>query len=111
MDGDDTLHINMGLLTFFKVLSRKIPSIKLKSSSLDFNLPDSNLSGVLQELIKSSPISYYIKDKDGDWILDYEFYLNDFLRFGDRKIFIIILLNLHIVKIQIFIENLILMIY
>lgn len=87
LDGDEILHVNLGLLTFFRILSNNLPNIKIKNSNLDFKVPNSNLSGVLIELIKTSPISYYIKDERDNWVLDCEFYLKDFENFKDPQSF------------------------
>jgi hypothetical protein len=45
-------------------MSSKLQNIK--ESNSDFKVPNSNLSGVLIELLKTSPISYFIKDENND---------------------------------------------
>jgi len=47
LEADYTLHVNIGLLTLFKLISSKLRDIKVKESNSDFKLPNSNLSGVL----------------------------------------------------------------
>jgi hypothetical protein len=58
--GDNTLHINMGLITFFKIISND--SIKLRRNNKideDYSLPNSNLMFIVIELIKNSLITLY----------------------------------------------------
>lgn len=88
LESDDTLHVNIGLLTLFKIISSKLRDIKVKESNSDFKIPNSNLSGVLVELLKTSPISYYIKDSNNNWILEYTYYLSDYENYKDPLNFI-----------------------
>lgn len=54
LPGDSTLHINMGIISFFRVLSK-----------------GSNLTNFVTELIKTQLITSYKEDQSGNMILDF----------------------------------------
>lgn len=71
--GDSTLHINMGILTFFKILIIDPNKIKIRNSkniedyrkskvNENYFLPNSNISWYITELIKSKTVTLYEKD-------------------------------------------------
>jgi len=62
--GDNTVHINMGLLTLFKILSSNTKenlSQKSKSNE-DYYVSNSNLSEVILNLLKTEIVQLYKKD-------------------------------------------------
>lgn len=68
LPGDSTLHISLGIISFFRVLSK-----------------GSNLTNFVTELIKTHLITSYKEDQSGNMILDFEYYLNDFENFDPLK--------------------------
>jgi hypothetical protein len=84
--GDSSLHINMGILTFFKLLSYKSDKINLRNSKTiedyrkskindNYFLPNSNLSWFITEFIKSEIVTLYEKDTSENWVVDCEYLL------------------------------------
>jgi len=85
--GDSSLHINLSILTFFKILSSDSELIKLrkKSKKDDYFLSNSNLSFFITELIKSQEITSYKKDNLGNIVSDFEYKLSDFENYDPLK--------------------------
>lgn len=72
MYGDKTLHINIGILTFFKILTSENIKIKKRKSNAegDFYVPNSNLSLIIEKLIKTEIITLYKKESNSEWVWD-----------------------------------------
>lgn len=87
LSGDSTLHINMGLLTFFKILSSDSEVIKIRkrSNKDDYFLNNSNLSFFVTELLKTQIITLYEKDNLGNMVSDLEYSLSDFENYDPYK--------------------------
>lgn len=86
--GDSTLHVNMGILTFFKILIIDQNKIKIRNSKTiedyrkskinqDYFLPNSNISWYIAELIKSETVTLYEKDLENKWVIDCEYFLDE----------------------------------
>lgn len=86
--GDSTLHINMGILTFFKILIIDPNKIKIRNSkniedyrkskvNENYFLPNSNISWYITELIKSKTVTLYEKDLENKWVIDCEYFLEE----------------------------------
>lgn len=79
IEGDKTLHINIGLLTFFNILiseNLKLPKRKSKSDG-DYYMPNSNLSLVIGNLIKTQTVTLYSKNLNKELIWSSEYCLFD----------------------------------
>lgn len=97
LEGDKTLHVNIGLLTFFNILTSENLKIKKRKSNIDgeYYIPNSNLSLVFENLIKSQIINLYKKDSNNElvWESDYHLFYgnnNDPLKFtydSDKDIY------------------------
>lgn len=88
LPGDSTLHINIGILTLFKIISSDSNLIKLRKKSnkeKDYLLSNSNLSFFITELIKTQNITSYKKDQSGNLVSDLEYSLSDFENFDPLK--------------------------
>lgn len=78
LSGDDTLHLNLGLLTFFRILSNdfiKLPSRKFEKGN-QFIL-NSKLSEVVSNLIKTEVVTLYKQDLDKEWTWESEYLLDE----------------------------------
>jgi hypothetical protein len=75
--GDNTLHINMGLIGFFKLLSSDSNKIILRNSKNtedyrkskiyeNYFLPNSNISWFITELLKSEIVTLYEQDLENN---------------------------------------------
>jgi hypothetical protein len=64
LDCDDTLHVNMGILTLFKILSSE--NVKTKQSKSDFFTPNSNLSYIISKIITGETIIKYTKNQNDE---------------------------------------------
>ncbi len=80
IQGDKTLHVNIGLLTFFNILSNQLIEFKKRKPKLEekqykpYNL-NSNLSYLIEKLLKTSIITLYSFDSNNEIIWDSEYYL------------------------------------
>ena len=94
--GDSTLHINMGILTFFKILIIDPNKIKIRNSkniedyrkskvNENYFLPNSNISWYITELIKSKTVTLYEKDLENKWVIDCEYFLEENNEFDPFK--------------------------
>ena len=94
--GDNSLHINMGILTFFKILIIDPNKIKIRNSKTiedyrkskineDYFLPNSNISWYISELIKTETITLYEKDLENNWLVDCEYSLEEYNEFDLLK--------------------------
>jgi len=73
IQGDKTLHVNIGLLTFFNILSNQLIEFKKRKPKLEekqykpYNL-NSNLSYLIEKLLKTSIITLYSFDSNNEII-------------------------------------------
>jgi hypothetical protein len=70
LEGDKTLHVNIGLLTFFEILTSENLKLNKRKSKADgeYYIPNSNLSLVIEKLIKSEIITLYSKDSNNELV-------------------------------------------
>ena len=68
LEGDQTLHVNLNLYTFFNILASESDTVKIKKSRKEYGLPNSKLNSVISQLIVGNPITYYEKDSSNNWI-------------------------------------------
>jgi hypothetical protein len=71
LSGDSTLHVNMGLLTFFKILSSeaiKVINKNTRKSNNDdeYYIPNSKLSNVIASLVQTEMVTLYTKDENNE---------------------------------------------
>lgn len=81
LQGDNTLHINMGILTLVKLISSDSNKIIIRNSkniedyrksnrNEDYFLPNSNIAWFITELIKSEIVTLYDLDSTNNWVVD-----------------------------------------
>jgi len=68
LEGDQTLHINLNLKSFFKILTSEADIIKIKKSCKDYGASNSKLSWIISQLIVGKPITQYAKDSSNNWV-------------------------------------------
>jgi hypothetical protein len=66
LEGDQTLHINLNLKTFFNILTNEADLIKIKKSNKDYAASNSKLSWFVSKVLTTLPIFYYEKDSSNN---------------------------------------------
>lgn len=77
MEGDKTLHINLGLLTLFEILTSENVKVEKRVSNAEgeYYIPNSKLSLIIEKLIKLQTVTLYSKDSNNELIWDSEYCL------------------------------------
>jgi len=77
LGGDQTLHINLNLKTFFSMLTNESDLVEIKTSKENYELSNSKLSWIISKLLTTLPISHYEKDSSNNWIEEGSFEINE----------------------------------
>jgi len=79
LQGDNTLHVNIGLLTLFEIISNEnLKETKRKSNMEgDYYKHNSNLSLAIENLIRSQIITLYKQESNNEIVWESEYYLFD----------------------------------